>query len=50
VRSLSCGKFGDAVFAAQNIQHDVDLVFDGKMSPHGSAYVLHHLPSRLFGA
>jgi hypothetical protein len=43
-------KLGDAVFAAQTVQHDPDLVFCREMPPGRPANVFHHLLGRLLGA
>ncbi len=47
--ALLAAQFGDAVLAAQAIEHDPDLVFRREMPTGRTSDILHHLLGRLFG-
>src|SRR5271169_531647 len=48
--ALTPTQLGNAVVAAQTVQHDPDLVFSREVPPRRSADVIHHPLSRCFQA
>src|SRR3712207_1763290 len=47
--ALTPAQLGDAVLAAQALQHDADLLFGRELPARGSADIAHDLFGRLFG-